>query len=270
MPTQDKCQILEHQTVSSDCYRITLASDYIASHAKPGQFVNVKCAEASDPLLRRPLSIHKISEQHKTFTLLYRVVGKATHRLSQYNVGAEIDVLGPLGNGFNIPEEKQIHVLVGGGMGAAPLLALASKLQSQNPKSKKNAIYVLLGSGTHGDVLCEAEFKKITDQVLVSTDDGSYGKKGLVSEVLLDVLNNTIQTSNTANTIIYACGPHPMLHAVADIAYQKQIDCQLSMEAYMACGIGTCLGCVIQTRSGYKKVCDEGPVFDAKEIIWQS
>ena len=268
MPTQEKCRILEHQKVAPDIYRITLASSYIASHAKPGQFVNVKCSDACDPLLRRPLSIHQISEQHKTFTLLYRVVGKATHRLSQYNVGAEIDVLGPLGNGFKIPEEKKIHVLVGGGMGAAPLLAL-SELITQDSRLK-TALYVLLGSGTHGDVLCEEDFKKITDQVLVSTDDGSYGKKGLVSEVLLEVLNNTIQTSNAANTTIYACGPHPMLHAIADIAYQKQIDCQLSMEAYMACGIGTCLGCVIQTRGGYKKVCDEGPIFDAKEILWQS
>lgn len=268
MPTQEKCRILEHQKVTPDCYRITLASNYIASHAKPGQFVNVKCADASDPLLRRPLSIHQIYD--KTFSLLYRVVGKATHLLSQYNVGAEIDVLGPLGNGFNIQPDKQIHVLVGGGIGAAPLLALASKLQSQNPKSKKNAIYVLLGSGTHGDVLCETEFKNITDQVLVSTDDGSYGKKGLISDVLIDVINNLITTHNLPLTTIYSCGPHPMLHAIADIAYQKQIECQLSMEAYMACGIGTCLGCVIQTRGGYKKVCDEGPIFDAKEILWQS
>ncbi|MFA6549200.1 MAG: dihydroorotate dehydrogenase electron transfer subunit, partial [Candidatus Margulisiibacteriota bacterium] len=253
--------------ITPDCYRITLASSYIASHAKPGQFVNVKCSDACDPLLRRPLSIHQISAPHKTFTLLYRVVGKATRLLAQYSVGAELDILGPLGNGFNMSEEKNIHVLVGGGLGIAPLRALADQLKGD--KSKKNAVYLLSGHSTKSCVVCEQELLAAASQLLFSTDDGTYGKKGFVSDLLLDLLENTIQTSNIANTTIYACGPHPMLHAIADIAYQKQIDCQVSMEAYMACGIGTCLGCVIETRGGYKKVCDEGPVFDAKEIIWK-
>ena len=126
----------------------------------------------------------------------------------------------------------------------------------------------MIGAKNRDRVLAEKEFKSITDQVLVSTDDGSYGKKGFISDILVDVLENTLATRNLQLATIYACGPNPMLKAVTNIAFQKKIPAQLSMEQHMACGIGTCLGCVIQTKNGYKKVCDEGPVFDAKEIIF--
>ncbi|MBU1026825.1 MAG: dihydroorotate dehydrogenase electron transfer subunit [Candidatus Margulisbacteria bacterium] len=262
MSIQEKCRVLDHKEVAPKHYKLTLFSSYISSRAEPGQFVNVRCSQEYDPLLRRPFSIHRVSKDY--FELLYEVVGKGTEQLSKQTIGSEIDVLGPLGSGFKIDGKKQIAILAGGGMGVAPLLLLAETL-----KDKVKAIYVLIGCNCKSRLLCEQDFKNVTDQVLVSTDDGSYGKKGFVSDTLLEVLNDTIGARNLSQSIIYACGPKPMLKAIADISFQKKIDCQVSMEERMACGIGTCLGCVVKTKDGYKKVCDDGPVFDSKEIIWQ-
>jgi len=264
MSIQEKCRILDHQRVGSRCFKLILSSAYISTHAEPGQFVNVKVCDGYDPLLRRPLSVHRISKEHKRFELLYEVIGRGTELLSKYSVGSELDVLGPLGKGFEIDKKKEIAVLVGGGMGVAPLLMLADEL-----KGKTKVIYALVGCNSRDKVLCEKEFKGITDQVLVSTDDGSYGKKGFISDILLDLIDNQLTTHNFQLTTIYTCGPQAMLKAVVDISFQKKIDCQVSMEQHMACGIGTCLGCVIKTKDGYQKVCDEGPVFDGKDIIWQ-
>jgi dihydroorotate dehydrogenase electron transfer subunit len=263
MSIQKKCRILDHQNVAPQHYKLIISSFYISSHAEPGQFVNVKCSESYDPLLRRPLSVNRVSEEHKRFELLYEVVGKGTELLSKYSVGSELDVLGPLGKGFRIDKKKQIAILVGGGMGVAPLLMLADEL-----KDKAKAIYVFIGAKNRNRVLCEKDFKGITDQVLVSTDDGSYGKKGFVSDILFDFIDNQLAARDSQLATIYSCGPNVMLKAIADMAFQKKIDCQVSMEQRMACGIGTCLGCVINTRSGYKKVCDEGPVFSASELLW--
>ncbi|MFH1826086.1 MAG: dihydroorotate dehydrogenase electron transfer subunit, partial [bacterium] len=227
--------------------------------AQPGQFVNIRCSEDYDPLLRRPFGVHKTSKENKTFEVLFEVVGKGTELLSKHQVGQELDVLGPLGNGFQIDKNKKVAILVGGGMGIAPLLELGIREQRIG-----NRIIVLIGAKTKHKVLCEKEFKDLGTEVIVTTDDGSYGKKGFVSDVLLELLKSPKETT------IYACGPKPMLQTVAKIAEQKNVSCQVSMEARMACGIGTCLGCVIQTKNGYKKVCDDGPVFEAKEILWQS
>jgi len=264
MPIQEKCRILDHQKVGPSYFKLTLVSPYISSHAKPGQFVEVRCSDSYEPLLRRPISIHRISAEHKTFELLYEVVGKGTELLANSSIGEELDILGPLGEGFRIIPKKQVHILVGGGLGVAPLLGLAETLKSLGEK----AVYILIGAKTKECVHCEANFSKVTDQVLVSTDDGTHGKKGLISDLLLDTIDSAIRTPNSALTMIYACGPKVMLKAVSEIAQQKKIDCQLSMEERMACGIGACKGCAIKTKSGYKMVCKDGPVFDSKEITW--
>jgi dihydroorotate dehydrogenase electron transfer subunit len=262
MAIQERCRILDHREVAPEHFKLTLASAYISSHAQPGQFVNVKCSQSYDPLLRRPFSLYRISEEHQKFELLYKVVGKGTEMLSKSSVGEELDILGPLGKGFDT-EKKEIAILAGGGMGVAPLMALAGNL-----KKKVKALYILMGSKSKKQLLSEQDFRDLTDQVLVSTDDGSYGKKGFVSDILLDVLNDTLDERDLNRTTIYACGPNPMLKAIADLSFQKKISCQISMEQRMACGIGTCLGCVIKTKTGYQKVCDDGPVFNSQEIIW--
>jgi dihydroorotate dehydrogenase electron transfer subunit len=252
MSIQEKCRVLDHREVVPQHFKLTLSSAYISSHGSPGQFVNVKVNEGTDPLLRRPFSIHRVAKDK--FELLYEVVGKGTDLLSKTSVGSELDVLGPLGNGFKIDKKIETAILVGGGMGVAPLLYLAEKIKAKD-------LYILIGAKTRKRVLAEKEFKKITDQIIITTDDGSYGNKGLVSDALIAELGDKTAT-------IFACGPNPMLEAVSEIAFQKKCDCQVSMEQKMACGIGTCLGCVIKTKSGYKKVCDDGPVFNGNDITW--
>jgi len=261
MPSQEKCRILDHQQIGPRYFKLTLLSKYIAAHAEPGQFVQVKCADSFDPLLRRPLSLHKINAEHETFELLYEVVGKGTELLTKYFVGEELDILGPLGEGYKLDPAKKTHILVGGGLGIAPLRALADKVKS-------NELFILLGAKTKEGVRCEAELKAVANQVVVSTDDGSYGQKGFISDLLLDFLDNTLLTANWPLATIYACGPRAMLKAVAEIAFQKKIDCQLSMEERLACGIGACKGCAIKTANGYKMVCKDGPVFNSQEIRW--
>ncbi|MEA3493391.1 MAG: dihydroorotate dehydrogenase electron transfer subunit [Candidatus Margulisiibacteriota bacterium] len=268
MSIQEKCRILDHQNVAPNHFKLIISSSYISSHAEPGQFVNVRVSDGYDPLLRRPLSIHSASKKHKRFELLYEVVGKGTELLSKYSVGSELDILGPLGKGFKIDQKKEIAILVGGGMGVAPLLTLAEQMSNDKLKMT-NKLFILIGAKNRDRVLCEKEFKLVADQVLVSTDNGSYGEKGLVSDQLLKLLNSSFGHSEFGIVSIYACGPKPMLKAITDIAFQNKIDCQVSMEQKMACGIGTCLGCVIKTKSGYQKVCSDGPVFKGNDIIWQ-
>jgi dihydroorotate dehydrogenase electron transfer subunit len=270
MPIQERCRILDHQQVGSRFYQLTLLSKYIASHAAPGQFVEVKCSDSYEPLLRRPISLHRINSEHETFELLYEVVGQGTEILSKYTVGADLDVLGPLGSGFKVDPAKKFHIMLGGGMGIAPMQALAEAIRGQvaSSKGQGKTVYALLGAKTKECLQGEAEMKKVADQTIVGTDDGTLGKKGFVSELLVELLDLGLRTSDLGQVAIYACGPKPMLKAVAEIAWQKKIDCQVSMEERMACGIGACKGCAVKTVSGYKMVCKDGPVFNAKEITW--
>ncbi len=260
MPIQEKCRIIEHKQVGPRHFMLALASQYISTHAKPGQFVNVRVNETFNPLLRRPISLHRIEAGKGMIELLYEVVGRGTELLSENTVGKELDLLGPLGNGFVIDPAKKVHLMVGGGMGIAPLRALGESL--------KGARYVFLGAKNKESLVCGEKCGEIADQVAISTDDGSAGKQGLVTELLVDFLASQLNTYDLPLTTIYACGPRPMLKAVAEIASQKKIDCQVSMEERMACAIGACKGCATKTRSGFKMVCSDGPVFDAKELVW--
>lgn len=263
---QEDVKIVAHKKLSSNFFKITLLSKYISSHATPGQFVDLRVTDKTTPLLRKPFSIHRIDKEKETIDILYEVLGTGTTILSEKNIGETINVLGPLGSGFNLEDKtKTIHILVGGGMGIAPLLSLADKLRISNIESR---IFVLIGARNRDAILCEDDFKSLGVQIKTSTDDGSYGKKGFVSETLLDLLNNQLSTFDYPLSTIFSCGPHPMLKSISDIAGQKNIDCQISTEAYMACGIGACKGCAVKTKSGYKMACKDGPVFDAKELLW--
>jgi len=265
MPIQEKCRILEHQEVGPEHFRLTLASAYISSRAQAGQFVEVKVSDSYSPLLRRPLSLHLFSKNHLTLSLLYHIAGRGTALLSRFPVGAELDLVGPLGEGFKIDSDKRIAILVAGGIGIAPFAALAETIGSA---AKKNTLYLLAGFKEKSHILCEKEFKEKVDNLILATDDGSYGKKGTSADILLDLIDNQLAKSDLPLATLYACGPRPMLRAVAEIASQRKINCQVSMEERMACGIGACKGCAINTKLGYKMVCKDGPVFNSEEIIW--
>ena len=252
------------------------------SDASPGQFVMIKVNNSYDPFLRRPMSIYKIDKKRGEFEILYQVVGKGTNIMSELKKGDEIDVLGPLGRGFWIPKKIERAIIVAGGIGVAPMVALAEEIRCkmQDARCKIN---VFIGGKTKNDILCKEDFKKIGAKVHIATEDGSMGKKGTCVDLLSAF---SLQPS----AFIFACGPQGMLKAVADIARDKNIPCQVSLDKRMACGTGACLGCVIkvsgqwsvvsgqknkkddastlntQHSTHYKCVCTDGPVFDAEEI----
>jgi dihydroorotate dehydrogenase electron transfer subunit len=248
-----KIKVLSNNRVSGSFYRMKLASGYLAREAKPGQFIEILCAEGVDPLLRRPLGVHRIAKSG--IEVLYEVVGKGTALLSARRAGVELDIIGPLGNGFDIAESGPA-ILIAGGIGVAPLVALAEEL---------GKAHVIIGARTKSHVLCDGEFKRLGCIVSVATEDGSKGRKGLATDLLKDAL----QSERSESPMVYACGPAGMLKAAAAIAKSHRVNCQVSLEERMACGVGVCLGCPVKVRSGeYKMVCKDGPVFDAEDIAW--
>lgn len=253
-----RAKILSNEKIGHAYYKMAIDASHIAKTAKPGQFVQIKCSDSPEPLLRRPLSIHKRVE------VLYEVVGKGTEILSKKQKGEYLDILGPLGNGFSLPEASSLEpraIIIAGGIGAAPLVFLAEELKKKNVKT-----VVLIGAKTKKLILCEKDFKKFTSEVYVSTDDGTYGSKGFVSRLFHNILKTT---ERGFETIVYVCGPHGMLKCIADICRERNFECQVSLEEKMACGIGVCLGCVVKTKSGNKLACKDGPVFNANGLIWQ-
>jgi dihydroorotate dehydrogenase electron transfer subunit len=260
---QLKVKILANDKVSGSFYRMKLISGYLAKAAKPGQFVEVRCTAGVDPLLRRPLGVHRITKSG--IEVLYEVVGKGTALLSEKRAGGELDIIGPLGNGFDLNASKSA-ILIAGGIGVAPLVALAEEL---------GKAHVIIGAKTKAHVLCESEFKRLGCTVSVATEDGSKGRKGLATELLKTALQIFPAPEAPDDRIfqrniqIYACGPMGMLKAVAAMAKSHRIRCQVSLEERMACGVGVCLGCPVKVKSGeYKMVCKDGPVFDAQEVAW--
>lgn len=257
---QFNAKILSNEQVTPDHYVLSFAAKKAAKTTTPGQFFSVRVKNSLNPLLRRPFGAHKINAG--IIEILYKVVGKATKILSTRKKGETLDVLGPLGNGFDLKpstiSQKPLAILVAGGHGVAPLYALAEKLQ--NPKA------VIIGAKTKNHLVGAKEFRKLGVSVSVATEDDTEGHKGLVTDLLEKHIRTTIDHRQST---VYACGPKPMLKAIAELAGKYDIPCRVSFEEYMACGIGTCLGCPVKTHNGYKLVCKDGPVFDAKEIIWQ-
>ncbi len=250
---QVKAKVLSNKNVENNYWHMCLDAKRISSLCLPGQFISIKLGDNSQPLLRRPFSIHNVCAN--SIEILYEVLGEGTRILSGQNKGDILDIIGPLGNGFQL--EKQQSIIVAGGMGVAPLVFLARKL--------KVGPLVIIGARTKEGILCEKEFKNLGCDVKITTDDGSSGFKGRVTDLLRDILR---KTRNGKHVMVYSCGPKPMLKEVAQVCFNNKISAQLSLEAHMACGIGACLGCVVKTSDGFKRVCKDGPVFTAQEIIW--
>jgi len=280
---QTKAKVIKNIEVTKNYYKIIISCPRLARVAQPGQFLQVKVADADEPLLRRPFSIHRVSCQLSAVScqqgiidkkpnaveILYGVVGKATEILAQKKAGDYLDVIGPLGNGFDYKSQVIGHrsqVLVAGGMGVAPLFFLAEQLMKRNTQYARRNTLVLIGAKTKSQILCEKEFKQLGCEVKIATDDGSKGFRGKVTGLLNKILRNT---QYAIRNTIYACGPRPMLKEISRISKQYHIPAQISLEEHMACGIGACLGCAVKTKDDYKRVCKEGPVFNADEIVWE-
>ena len=255
--TQVKAKIIFNQRRSGNYWHLEFESGLIARAALPGQFVNIRVSDGFKPLLRRPISIHGVKAPK--VKIIYEVLGKGTQILATRKPGEFLDILGPLGNGFNYSRPAKTtpakHILIAGGMGVAPLVFLAEKLKLAKP-------LVLIGARTKQQILCPQEFKALGCAVKLATDDGSGGFKGRVTDLLSLVLESVKPLG------LFSCGPRPMLKAITQIAHKHKISAQLSLEEHMACGIGACLGCVVSTKTGYKSVCKDGPVFSSEELIW--
>ncbi|MBI3354527.1 MAG: dihydroorotate dehydrogenase electron transfer subunit [Nitrospirae bacterium] len=254
-----KAEILSHLNLTGPYYKLKLYSPHIYKNAMPGQFAMLRVGETSDPLLRRPFSIHK-KNPDKTIEILYKIVGKGTRLLSTLVKGKDMDIIGPLGNGFVIDKKIKNHILIAGGIGIAPLLFLAHELS----RDKRSRITLFLGARHKEDILCIQNFKRLKARINISTEDGSLGKQGLISE-LFEV---SLADLNEQKIAVYSCGPNNMLREIHRLAAAKGLPCQVSLEARMGCGIGACLGCVVEGKEGYEKVCTDGPVFDAGEVEW--
>lgn len=222
----------------------------------PGQFVEVKVEGSATTFLRRPISINFVDYEHNELWLLVATVGDGTRQLAALQASDGVNIVGPLGNGFSGPSEGLSEVLlVGGGVGVAPLLYQGAALKAAGVKP-----VFLLGARTKNDLLMLDEFRKY-GELFVTTEDGSEGERGFVTQ------HTVLQKRHF--DLIQSCGPTPMMKAVARYAYQQNIDCEVSLENMMACGLGACLCCIEKTVEGNLCVCKEGPVFNIKKLLWQ-
>lgn len=259
MAIVEKVELVKKEQIKSDIYKYSIKSDKMACDAKPGQFLEIRVTDSIEPFLRRPISIHNVKKEEGIIEFIFQVKGKGTELLAERKEGELIDIIGPLGQGtFNIDGYEKIAI-IGGGIGIFPLYELAKKAK----KDGKN-VNMYLGFRNKDFVILENEYKNVSNNFTLSTDDGSYGKNGFAINFLKDDI------SKNPVDCIYACGPLPMLKAVQALAKEKNIPCQLSLEERMGCGMGACIGCVVkyktETEDTFKRVCREGPVFDANTV----
>jgi dihydroorotate dehydrogenase electron transfer subunit len=252
-------QIVSNARDTDLYFRLVVRAPQIAPLVQPGQFAHVRILPLKHALLRRPFSIFQASED--TLSVLYKAVGQGTEVLSRMQPGEELDMIGPLGHGFTVPQAGgEIPLLVAGGYGMAALYLLAQR------SPQKGIVFV--GGRRRVDILCEEEFKALGWEVRVTTQDGSHGEKGLVTHALQAELSR-----QAPGRKLFACGPTPMLKAVGQIAAQSNLPAELSLDEHMCCGIGVCLTCVVPIKTGdgweYQRSCTEGPVFDARQVAWE-
>lgn len=258
MSKLEKAMVLSNRQIGPELFVMEISAGAMAGECQPGQFLHVRPGGTDDPLLRRPLSIYDVVTESGRIALLYRVVGKGTGLLTSVKSNNYIDLMGPLGRGFTLPDQPEHIILVGGGVGIAPLLYLGRVL-----KARQCQVKVLCGAGTAAQLVAEERFKALEIEFIAATMDGSTGIKGLV----IDLLDN--QDLTTGIDRVYTCGPEPMMAAVAGWAETHNIWAEVSLEEHMACGVGACLGCARKLKhqdEGYVKVCKDGPVFNVNEI----
>lgn len=254
--TVSELTVSKNIQLNHDNFLIDLKSNKPLMSIKPGQFVNVLVKDSSSTFLRRPFSIHDVDYKQNSFSILVKTVGDGTYKLVESKVGETIDVVFPLGNGFSCPKEGEKILLIGGGVGIAPMMQMG-----RESNQLKAVVHTLLGARSKEDHILINEFKN-NGEVHLTSNDGSLGVKGFVTD-------HPIFSDTEKFDRIYCCGPDVMMQAVARKAKQLSIDCEVSLENMMACGFGVCLCCVTKTNEGNKCVCTEGPVFNINDLKWE-
>ena len=251
----------ENTQICADHYQLILKDDGGLSKATlPGQFVNVTIPQRLDLLLRRPFSVARTDPEKSLLYIVYRIVGKGTRAMVKLKPGTKMDIMGPLGNGWHLPEKPINCLLVGGGCGVAPLWGLAEQLVREGSR-----IFTVMGFQSQSKVFGEDIFRRIKADVTVTTDDGSYGCKGFVCDHLEPYLNQKIDRA-------YVCGPMPMVKTVIPQLLEQNIEGEVSLEEIMGCGYGVCLSCATEIKKNShvekQRICTEGPVFSIQEVKW--
>jgi dihydroorotate dehydrogenase electron transfer subunit len=265
MPYLVEAELLENRALPQNNALLFFHAPQIASESLPGQFVMAAPQSQQvvpSPLLKRALAIYSAGDPSpSSLSLLIKVVGEGTARLAVMNPGEKADLIGPLGNGFDLTAaEGKSNLLIVGGVGIASVYLLASELRRRGEQ-----VTLVYGARTAADLIVLDDFRSLGIEAVLCTNDGSTGFRGYVTEGLEDHLRRSPERGLN----FYACGPEPMLKAVATLACRLDVPCQVSVEARMACGFGVCLGCSVQTRDAYRLACCDGPVFQASELVWE-
>ena len=262
--------IASNQEIQNEFFLMKVKLDSTFDDPLPGQFVMIRIAGLNDPFLSRPISIYSFSRRkdYCTMELLYRVIGKGTQIMAGMIKSSQVEIHGPLGGSFEMPAEKKQIIFIAGGIGIAPLSLLAEYL-CRNGCSSKRAMSFYLGAQTAEAIVGLDKIKKLCYQIEVCTDDGSMGRKSLVT----DAFQKDMKKYPANDTMIYTCGPKAMVRTLSKILHGSKFQCQASLEERMACGTGACMGCAVAIRDNdgnlaYKRICADGPVFDIRQIIW--
>jgi dihydroorotate dehydrogenase electron transfer subunit len=255
MPKQISDAVIQTINILNEKYFTVEIKPYIWESVSAGQFLQLTVPNASDVFLRRPISIHDIDTTQRTISLLIQIVGKGTEALSKLKTGDKLNIIYPLGKGFSMLPAGKKTLLIGGGCGIAPLLYLAKVLNHQHVKTD-----ILIGIKNKNDLIEFEKYKALGD-VFVTTEDGSIGTKGFVT-------HHSVMNELKKYDMIYTCGPEVMMKAVNRKAITAGVECEVSLENTMACGVGACLCCVTPTVNGHQCVCTEGPVFNTKKLLW--
>lgn len=261
MPVKSFAKLIKKEQLKSDIFKYSVEAPDIVKDAKQGQFIEIRVSDNVEPFLRRPISIHNMDKENGILEFIFQVKGKGTKILSEKVEGDLIDIIGPLGHGTFEYNDFQNIAIIGGGIGVFPLYELA-----KNAKNDGKNVNIYLGFRNKDFVVLEDEFKELANELILTTDDGSYSEKGFA----IDFLKKDVEDGK--RDCIFACGPLPMLKAVRNYAIEKNIPCQISLEEKMGCGLGVCLGCAVKTAESssekpeYVHVCKAGPVFEAKDV----
>lgn len=261
MPKQVLAKLEKKEKIIKDVYKFSVKANEIVKDSKPGNFIEIRVTDQVEPFLRRPISIYNLDRNNGILEFIFQVKGKGTELLSRKEVGEKIDIIGPLGHGIFKFDKFNKLAVIGGGIGIFPLYEL-----SKEAKENQKQVNCYLGFRNKDLVMLEKEFENVTDKLVITTDDGSYKNKGFA----IDYLKEDMEKEKY--DCIYACGPLPMLKAVQKYAIENNIECQLSLEEKMGCGLGVCLGCAVKTARSpkdapeYFHVCKGGPVFNARDV----
>ncbi len=256
--------LLVNEELGRGIWLMTVEAPAIAAGARPGQFVHVRIPGMDDHILRRPLGIYAADAAAGTVDMMYQVLGFGTSRMTELAPGAAaVELIGPVGRGWQPPEDVRRALLVAGGVGSAPLHPLACELAAAGAD-----VTAVLGAGTAEALVARERFcAALGREPLCSTDDGTYGRAGFCTPLVAEALEEAAAEGRPFDYVA-CCGPEPLMRLAAELAAEARVFCEVSLERRMACGVGACLSCVVDTVGGKRRACVDGPVFSAEEVVW--